>query len=212
MKVVLAAPLGEEDQIHWLSTLRDVLKCFECCRKLGVLELETEGFDQQAYIFFGGALSSLLFTALKLFTSLTIPHSTLARFLSRHRTLRVLNVGYAICPQHCPLKLPALKVLGSIYCAASCVSSIVPGKRVHHACVVDSARSSDAYASFLGLFGCLRQTSAHFTRLEITFPSTEMEILPLVASAAPNLVNLTLVEIGDPIMVSSHSYRYRIIS
>ncbi len=199
LKVVLAAPPEElEDmQVYWLSLLSDVLVSLERGRKLEILELEITGFEEVAQAYFGEELLYMQFVALERFTSLTIPHDILTPFLSQQSSLRSLDVGDAICGERCPLNLENLKSLCSVRCAGSCVSSIIPRKPVHQARVIDSARSRIDHASFLGVFVALRASSANLARLEITFPSTEMGILRLVASAAPLLDYLSLIEIED---------------
>lgn len=190
--------------MYWLSNLCDVLLCFKLVWRLEALELEITGFDEVAVIFFGEELVFQHFISLERFTSLTIPHDIIAPFLSHQTTLRILNVGDEICGEVCALTLPNLRNLGSIWCAASCVSSIVSAKPVYNARIIDHARSRKEHSSFLHVFVALRLSSAQLTRLEITFPSTDMDILRAVVLTAPQLVHLSLIEIED-ISVRSHS-------
>lgn len=195
LKVVLDEPLDEDDQMYWLSTLCDALKCIAHVTMLEELELEVVGFYLEAYTFLGEVLRFTRFSLLERFTSLSIPHNALAPFLARQQSLVILNVGEAACEEECPLKLEDLDGLGSIRCSASCSASIAPGKPVYHARILDNARSSTDLNTFLTLFKSLRETTSELTRLDITFPSNEMEILSFVSSVAPQLVHLSLVEI-----------------
>lgn len=201
LTISLAAPPNPDTdlQIYWLSTLVEVLKCFVRGRNLEDLTLEIAGFNNVARAYFGAQLSSLRFRSLENFTSASITHDILADFIPHHPSLTKLDIGQTPCKEECPLQVAALVGLTCVSAAASCVSALVTGKPVFRACVIDSARTSTAkdIKAFTGIFRALRGTTMFLTRLDISFPATEMNILLLVASVAPQLVHLALVEVVD---------------
>lgn len=177
--------------------LSEILKCVAENSKLQELALEAVGFSRHACRSFGDDVSLFAFKAMEIFTSLSLPHEALARFLPRQQSLKILNVGDTTCGRACPLRLRLAQDLVSVRCAASCAASIIPEKPLFHARIIDDARSRNDYALFLGIFDSLRSTTASLTRLDLTFPSSEMDILSLVVSAAPQVVHLSLSEIID---------------
>ncbi|KLO04493.1 hypothetical protein SCHPADRAFT_947657 [Schizopora paradoxa] len=196
-KVALEAPPDEEDQQYWLSVLKETfdLLALEGGWKLQVMELELPGFCETAYNSFGEDISTTVFKGLEHFVSLSVPHAALVGFLSHQSSLKILNLGDTICKLQCPLKLRQVKGIVSVRCAASCLRAVLVGKYVFRARITDAARLRNDPPSFTSILTNLRRVSSSLTRLDLTFPSSEMDVVSLVASAAPLLVNLALTEI-----------------
>lgn len=192
---------SEVEQHRLLATLVTCLCLLSRVSRVEELSLNIMGLTQMSASFLGRKLSSVVFKHLETFTSRTLPHYIVSKFIACQTSVVRLHLSMTPCKGACSIDVRDLRGLCSVSvsCAARCTSAVVPGKPVFHVQATDRHRSVDNQGVLLRMCRALRQSLAPtgITSLELTFASTQRDILHLVISVAPRVANLSLIEIKD---------------
>lgn len=136
----------------------------------------------------------------------TLPHKTIADFVERHSTLRILVLGRCGRSKQCALQDIDLSSITEIECDSRCVESLQLKDMT-----VTTARVNITNTPPSPLSTVLR--NVHFqpilTTLSLQVPSDDYNILGAIGDFAPALRNLKLIDVRNPLVSLNFHHRRR---
>ena len=139
--------------------------------------------------------SNLRFPNLTCFSTQTLPHEGLDKFISRHPTMSVITLGPCnrVGP-HCALQSTgALQQLEEVRGEFKCISNLV--SRATHRIFADVSTTHEF--GYPELFKKISDVDAGVRLLSMEFTPSDTEVMPRLAAALPGVSTLRLVQFID---------------